>query len=279
MLREAHRRPSFAEAAPRPARRRGRAGAWVCLAESRGYSREQLVRGYTWGPDFYARMFLGYLVYDLASMLIHFRELGDPTAIVHHVIFALMAAYVLAHSIMAFPFVWLAFCEVSTPSVNLRCGPRPAAPPGPLPANASNSNMHLWRACQRAALVQSPTCCAYVRPLARCHLCHACARLLLQVAPSSDRAQGRQAVPVQRRAAHAALLSLARRAVRRRAAAPGHPPARPPGPLRSSLAPACEDVLPITLLCISSISLHKHSPITPCLGLQGRVGRPEGQPK
>jgi len=102
----------------------------VCLAESRGYSREQLVRGYTWGPDFYARLFLGYLVYDLASMLIHFRELGDPTAIIHHVIFALMAAYVLAHSIMAFPFVWLAFCEVSTPSVNLRCGPRVRGAPG-----------------------------------------------------------------------------------------------------------------------------------------------------
>ena len=52
----------------------------------------------------------------------HFKELGDPTAIIHHLIFAFMAAYVLAHSIMAFPFVWLAFCEISTPSVNLRCG-------------------------------------------------------------------------------------------------------------------------------------------------------------
>ena len=51
----------------------------------------------------------------------HFKELGDPTAVIHHLIFAYMTAYVLAHSIMAFPFVWLAFCEISTPSVNLRC--------------------------------------------------------------------------------------------------------------------------------------------------------------
>ena len=125
----------------------------MCLAESRGYSREQLVRGYTWGPDFYARLFLGYLVYDLASMLVHFRELGDPTAIIHHVIFALMAAYVLAHSIMAFPFVWLAFCEVSTPSVNLRCGPRPAASPGLLPAHVCS------RAWQHAPLASLPAGC------------------------------------------------------------------------------------------------------------------------
>ena len=58
----------------------------------------------------------------------HFKELGDPTAILHHLIFASMTAYVLAHSIMAFPFVWLAFCEVSTPSVNLRCAV-PLSPP------------------------------------------------------------------------------------------------------------------------------------------------------
>ncbi|KAK9822718.1 hypothetical protein WJX81_008315 [Elliptochloris bilobata] len=94
--------------------------AYVCLEESRGYSREQMVRGYTWAPDFYCRLFLGYLMYDLTSMLWHFKELGDPTAIIHHVIFASMSAYVLAHSIMAFPFAWLAFCEISTPSVNLR---------------------------------------------------------------------------------------------------------------------------------------------------------------
>ena len=37
--------------------------------ESRGYSREQMVRNYTWAPDFYARLFLGYLVYDLTCML------------------------------------------------------------------------------------------------------------------------------------------------------------------------------------------------------------------
>lgn len=45
-------------------------GSYVCLKESRGYSREQMVRTYTWAPDFYARLFLGYLVHDLTCMLL-----------------------------------------------------------------------------------------------------------------------------------------------------------------------------------------------------------------
>ena len=65
-------------------------------------------------------MFLGYLIYDLTFMIVYWRELRDVSGVVHHVLFMPSAAYVLAHSIMAFPFCWLSFCEVSTPFVNYR---------------------------------------------------------------------------------------------------------------------------------------------------------------
>ncbi len=53
-------------------------------------------------------------------MLVYFKYLGDPSAILHHLLFMMAAAYVLDQSIMAFPFIWLALGEISTPSVNLR---------------------------------------------------------------------------------------------------------------------------------------------------------------
>ncbi len=53
-------------------------------------------------------------------MLVYFKYLGDPSAIVHHALFMMAAAYVLDQSVMAFPFIWLALGEISTPSVNLR---------------------------------------------------------------------------------------------------------------------------------------------------------------
>ena len=56
----------------------------------------------------------------MSNILVYFKYLGDTTAIIHHLIFAAAAAYVLVHSIMAFPFVWLALGELSTPAVNLR---------------------------------------------------------------------------------------------------------------------------------------------------------------
>jgi hypothetical protein len=65
-------------------------------------------------------VFLGYLIYDLTFMIVYWRELRDVSGVVHHVLFMPSAAYVLAHSIMAFPFCWLSFCEVSTPFVNYR---------------------------------------------------------------------------------------------------------------------------------------------------------------
>jgi len=53
-------------------------------------------------------------------MLVYWTELRDASGVLHHVLFMPSAAYVLAHSIMAFPFCWLSFCEVSTPFVNYR---------------------------------------------------------------------------------------------------------------------------------------------------------------
>lgn len=63
----------------------------------------------------------GYLLYDTTNMLAYYQYLGDKSAIIHHVIFACAAAYFLRYSIMAYPFIWLSLCEISTPSLNLRC--------------------------------------------------------------------------------------------------------------------------------------------------------------
>jgi len=76
--------------------------------------------GYAWAPDVFARIFLGYLIYDAAAMIAYYKTLKDPAGLFHHLLFIPAAAYVLAHSIMAFPFVWLSWCEVSTPFVNYR---------------------------------------------------------------------------------------------------------------------------------------------------------------
>ncbi len=65
-------------------------------------------------------MIAGYLLYDTTNMLAYYKYLGDKSAIIHHVIFACAAAYVLRYSIMAYPFIWLSLCEISTPSLNLR---------------------------------------------------------------------------------------------------------------------------------------------------------------
>jgi hypothetical protein len=53
-------------------------------------------------------------------MVLFYKTLKDPAGLFHHALFIPAAAYVLAHSIMAFPFVWLSWCEVSTPFVNYR---------------------------------------------------------------------------------------------------------------------------------------------------------------
>eukprot|EP00884_Botryococcus_braunii_P004604 jgi/Botrbrau1/14144/Bobra.182_3s0085.1 len=96
-------------------------GAYLCFMDSLRYKRrEDIVHGYSWPPDFFARIFIGYLIYDLVFMLIFHPVLKDNTGILHHLIFIPVTAYVLAHSIMKFPFVWLSFCEVSTPLLNLR---------------------------------------------------------------------------------------------------------------------------------------------------------------
>lgn len=95
-------------------------GALGCYLEMQGVKRELLVKGYAVYPDVFARIFLGYLLYDTSNMLVYFKYLGDPSAIAHHILFMLAAAYVLDQSIMAFPFIWLALGEISTPSVNLR---------------------------------------------------------------------------------------------------------------------------------------------------------------
>lgn len=62
----------------------------------------------------------GYLLYDTSNIVVFFKYLGDVSAIIHHMIFTVATTYVLVHSIMAFPFVWLALGEMSTPFVNLR---------------------------------------------------------------------------------------------------------------------------------------------------------------
>ena len=88
--------------------------------ETRHLSDYRSIFGIAWAPDFFARIFIGYLIYDMAVMIWYYKELQDPTAILHHFIFLMAAVYVVAHSIMAYPFSWLAFTEVSTPFLNIR---------------------------------------------------------------------------------------------------------------------------------------------------------------
>ena len=96
------------------------AGAWLTWEETRNLSDYDSIFRMAWAPDFFARIFIGYLVYDMAVMIWYYSELQDPTAILHHFIFLMAATYVVAHSIMAFLFSWLAFTEVSTPFLNVR---------------------------------------------------------------------------------------------------------------------------------------------------------------
>ena len=95
-------------------------GAWMTWQETRHFSNYRSIFRIAWAPDFFARVFIGYLVYDMVVMIWYYKELQDPTAILHHFIFLLAATYVVAHSIMAYPFSWLAFTEVSTPFLNIR---------------------------------------------------------------------------------------------------------------------------------------------------------------
>lgn len=119
-------------------------GSLVCLAETWPLPRSASVVGYDWAPDVFARIFLGYLIYDLTAMITFYADLNDPSGLLHHALFAPCAAYVLAHSIMAFPFVWLSFCEVSTPFVNLRW--HLAA------TNQKHGPLYLWNGVLMAAL-------------------------------------------------------------------------------------------------------------------------------
>ncbi|KAL3143844.1 hypothetical protein ABBQ32_003667 [Trebouxia sp. C0010 RCD-2024] len=95
-------------------------GAYMTWQETRHLSDFTSIFGIAWAPDFFARIFIGYLIYDMAVMVWYYKELQDPTAILHHFIFLMAAVYVVAHSIMAYPFSWLAFTEVSTPFLNIR---------------------------------------------------------------------------------------------------------------------------------------------------------------
>ncbi|KAK9808935.1 hypothetical protein WJX72_006612 [[Myrmecia] bisecta] len=95
-------------------------GSLWCFADARGYDESGCIWGYSFPPDFMARVFLGYLLYDLALMIRHHRTLRDTSGIIHHLIFACTAAYVLAHSIYKYPFSWLSLAELSTPFINLR---------------------------------------------------------------------------------------------------------------------------------------------------------------
>ena len=95
-------------------------GAYLTWQETRHLSDYSSIFGIVWAPDFFARIFIGYLVYDMVVMVWYYKELQDPTAILHHFIFLMAATYVVAHSIMAYPFSWLAFTEVSTPFLNIR---------------------------------------------------------------------------------------------------------------------------------------------------------------
>jgi hypothetical protein len=95
-------------------------GSLLCYLDSWSYTRSGNIFEYSWYPDFFARIFLGYLIYDLSNLGMFFKTLRDVSGIVHHAIFILVTSYVLAFSIFKFQFVWLSLGEASTPFVNLR---------------------------------------------------------------------------------------------------------------------------------------------------------------
>jgi len=95
-------------------------GAYLCHKDAQTYTRSGNVFGYSWPPDFFCRVFLGYIIYDLSNLSIFFKTLRDYSGMLHHALFIVVAAWVLAHSIFKYPFVWLALGEASTPFINLR---------------------------------------------------------------------------------------------------------------------------------------------------------------
>ena len=51
------------------------AGSWFCFRDSWTYSRTGNIFEYSFYPDFFARIFLGYLIYDLSNLGIFFKTL------------------------------------------------------------------------------------------------------------------------------------------------------------------------------------------------------------
>ena len=63
------------------------AGSWFCFRDSWTYSRTGNIFEYSFYPDFFARIFLGYLIYDFSNLGIFFKTLrcspqqaADPVA-------------------------------------------------------------------------------------------------------------------------------------------------------------------------------------------------------
>jgi len=65
-------------------------------------------------------IFLSWLCYDIAHLLIQFPTLGGVDTLVHHVAFACSSAICASYSLFPFPFSWLIACELSSPFLNIR---------------------------------------------------------------------------------------------------------------------------------------------------------------
>ena len=61
------------------------AGSYICFHDAltfngTGYRGEDFIDGFSYWPDFFARVFLGYLLYDLVIMLVFRQASAHPAA-------------------------------------------------------------------------------------------------------------------------------------------------------------------------------------------------------
>jgi hypothetical protein len=84
------------------------------------YSAEKLL----FNPDpltfFYCSLLAGYLASDLIVETVFYKCFNEVGMIIHHVIFLFACVHNLKSKIYTFQFIWLIFCETSTPFANLR---------------------------------------------------------------------------------------------------------------------------------------------------------------
>jgi len=95
-------------------------GAAYLLWKSREWSLQDRLVDFPPDVERLGRIFLGYIVYDLALLIRHHRHLKDYQSLVHHTLFLSIGAYCARERIFPQAFLFLTVGELSTPLLNLR---------------------------------------------------------------------------------------------------------------------------------------------------------------